>query len=171
MDITFTKTANRNYEILIRRDDGVTLELRTFDRPAGLPHDIAHFIVESELHLERGLWGLLAAGVLFGIVRVTSGRLRPRALEQSRELEKKAGQHSIEAPVLVAVVLSIAEDGLDSDWRKVSFRLKDAWQPRRSQRGPITHDEVRRACHRLREAEHQWEELPLGGSMNVKWAT
>jgi hypothetical protein len=46
MEITFTKTALRKYEVLVRRDDGVVLEVRSFDRPVRLPHDIAHFVVE-----------------------------------------------------------------------------------------------------------------------------
>jgi hypothetical protein len=32
----------------------VLLEVRSFDRPRRLPHDIAHFLVESELQLEHG---------------------------------------------------------------------------------------------------------------------
>jgi len=57
MEITFTKTAGRKYEVLVHRDDGVVLEVQSFDRPVRLPHDIAHFVVESELSLKHGLWG------------------------------------------------------------------------------------------------------------------
>lgn len=171
MEITFTKTALRKYEVLVRRDDGVSLELRSFDRPARLPHDIAHFVVESELSLGHGVWGLLAAGVILPNVRVASGRLRPRAAERSRSLLTGAGrlQHTTEAEVVVAVVQSIAEDGVEEDWPEVRSRLEDAWRPHRSQRGPVNHEEVRRACRRLREAERVWEGLAVGGSMTVEW--
>lgn len=171
MEITFTKTAQRDYEVLVRRDDGVLLELRSFDRPARLPHDIAHFVVESQLSLEHGLWGLLAAGVILPNMRVASGRLRPRVAERTRSLLKEAGrrQHTTEAEVLVAVVLRIAEDGVDEDWSKVNSRFNEAWQPRWSQRGPISHDEVRRACQNLREVEQKWKALMVGESMTVKW--
>lgn len=171
MEITFTKTARRKYEVLVRRDDGVLLAVRSFDRPARLPHDIAHFVVESELSLQYGLWGLLAAGVILPNVTAASGRPRPRAAEQSRSLLKEAGQrqHTTEAEVIVAVVQRIAEEGADDDWPKVLSRLNDAWRPRRSQRGPISHDEVRRACRRLREAEREWAGLAAGESMTVRW--
>jgi hypothetical protein len=171
MEITFTKTAPRNYEVLVRRDDGVVMDLRSFDRPAGLPHDIVHFVVENELSLERGLWGLIAAGALLPNASVASGRLNPRAAERSRSLLKEAGQqqHDTEAEVLVAFVQRIAEEGIEGDWPKVSARLNDVWRPRRSQREPIGHEEVLRACRRLREAEQKWEGLTVGESMTVEW--
>ena len=169
MEITFTKTAERKYAVLVRRDDGVVLEVPSFDRPAGLPHDIAHFVVESELSLERGFWGLLAAGVVLPNVSIAAGRLRPHAAERSRALLKEAGQHPTEAEVLVSVMLRVAGEGVDGNWTEVHSRLDGAWRPRRSQRGPISHDEVRRACRRLREVERQWEALPVGESMSLRW--
>lgn len=170
MEITFTKAAPRKYEVLLRRDDGVVLAVPSFDRPARLPHDIAHFIVESELGLQRGFWGLLAAGVIFPNMSVASGRVRPHAAERSRSLLKEAGQQPIEAEVLVSVLLGIAEEGVDEDWPEVSARLNNAWRPRRSQRGPVSQDEVRRVCRRLREVAEQWEALRVGEGMTVRWA-
>jgi len=40
-----------------------------------LPHDLAQFVVESELGLEQGFWGLLAKGATFKSV---SGRSQTR---------------------------------------------------------------------------------------------
>lgn len=169
MEITFTKAARRKYQVLVRRDDGVVLEVPSFDRPARLPHDVAHYVVESELCLGCGFWGLLAAGALHPGVSVASGRLRPHAAEQSRAVLKEAGQHPTEAEVLVSVMLGIAEAGVDEDWPEVSSRLNNAWQPRRSQRGPISHGDVQRVCRRLREVECQWEALPVGECLTVRW--
>ena len=169
VEITFTKAAGRKYQIRVRRDDGVVLEVPSFDRPARLPHDIAHYVVESELCLARGFWGLLAAGALLPGVRVASGRLRPRAAERTRAVLKEAGQEPTEAEVLVSLMLGVAEDGAEEDWPEVSSRLKDAWQPRRSRRGDITRVDVRRVCRRLREAAERWEALPVGAEMTLSW--
>ena len=169
MEITFTKAARRKYQVLVRRDDGVVLEVPSFDRPARLPHDIAHYVVESELCLGCGFWGLLAAGALYPGVSVVLGRSRPHAAERSRAVLKKAGQHPTEAEVLVAIMLGIAEEGIDEDRSAVSSRLNGAWQPRRPQRGPINHGDVERVCQRLREVESQWEALPVGESLTVRW--
>ena len=65
LEITFAKKGLRDYQVVVKRDDGVLLKVQSFDRPIRLPHDMAHFVVENELRLEHGFWGLLAAGVLF----------------------------------------------------------------------------------------------------------
>src|SRR4030095_501740 len=83
LKITFAKKGLRDYQVFVRRDDGVLLQVESFDRPTRLPHDMAHFVVENELRLEQGFWGLLAAGVLFTNMRLAAGRLRPRARAQS----------------------------------------------------------------------------------------
>src|SRR4029434_1928753 len=127
MEITFAKTARRDYEVLVQRDDGVLLRVQSFDRPLRLPHDIAHFVVENELQLEHGFWGLLAAGVMFTNTRVASGRPRQHAAEQSRSVLKRVGQQPIEAEVLVSVMLKIAEDRGDQEWRLVKAQLEAVW--------------------------------------------
>ena len=169
MEITFAKKGLRDYQVVVKRDDGVLLKVQSFDRPILLPHDMAHFVVENELRLEHGFWGLLAAGVLFSNTRVAAGRVRPRARERSRSVLKEVGQQPIEAEVLVSVMLSIAEERVDEDWRKVQTRLDEVWKPRKSQRGPISHDEVRRVCSELRSAEEQWRALSVGQSTTVVW--
>jgi hypothetical protein len=94
----------------------VLLQVQSFDRPRRLPHDIAHFVVENELQLEHGFWGLLAAGVMFSNMRVVAGRVRQDAAERSRSFLKRVGQEPIEAEVLVSVMLSIAEERAESKW-------------------------------------------------------
>ena len=61
----------------VLRDDGVSLEVQSFDRTSTFPHDVAHYIVERELKLEHGFWGCVASGGVFGSVRVIAGRRRP----------------------------------------------------------------------------------------------
>jgi hypothetical protein len=171
LEITFAKKGPRDYQVVVRRDDGVLLNVRSFDRTLRLPHDIAHFVVETELGLEHGFWGLLAAGVLFNNMRVAAGRVRPRARERSRSVLKEVGQHPIEAEVLVSVMQGIAEERADEHWRTVQARLDAVWKPRKSQRGPISHDEVRRVCRELRVAEEKWRALSVGQSITVVWGS
>ena len=163
MDVIFTKTTTRRYDAQVERD-GVVLSVQTFDRPARLPHDIAHVIVENGLMLKYGFWGLIAAGVLFSNVRVVSGRLRARAAERSRALLKRARQYSTEAEILVSVILEIAELGLE-DWQQIESRLKRVWQPAKSQRSPLHRLEVMNVCCQLRDAERDWKALPIGGTL------
>jgi hypothetical protein len=64
LEITFTRTGPRRYRTSVRRD-GTVFELRGFDRPAELPHDLAHFVVEREVGCRFGFCGCIAAGANF----------------------------------------------------------------------------------------------------------
>jgi|SRR5271166_5005997 len=67
MQITFRKTSDRTLETTVLRDDGVTVQLRGSCRKSELPHDLSHYMVETELGLERGFWGCIGkGGALFG---------------------------------------------------------------------------------------------------------
>jgi hypothetical protein len=61
MFVTITKGHDRDH-IRCLRDDGSVCET-TFGKKGPLPHDAIHLIVESEVGLNWGFWGLVAAGV------------------------------------------------------------------------------------------------------------
>jgi hypothetical protein len=67
MEIRFTKKADGNHMLTVIRDDGsVTRDyLVPGMSPAGesaIPHDLVHVIVENELGLSRGVYGLINTG-------------------------------------------------------------------------------------------------------------
>jgi hypothetical protein len=169
VEITFTKTDQRKYETLVRRDDGVLLSVQSPDRPASLPHDIAHYLVERELKLERGFWGSVAAGAVFGGMHVISGRRSPHAEDRSKAAMKAAGQQLTVAEIYVSVMQSVVRDGKEGDWPAVRARLDEAWRPFRGPRWPVSAEEALRVCQALREAETQWQALPVGQSITVTW--
>jgi transposase len=84
LEITFTKTGARSYEVVARRDDKVVVRVQTADRPQGLPHDMAHYLVERGLGFERGFWGAVAAGAVFKGMQVVSGRRSPHRSNRTR---------------------------------------------------------------------------------------
>src|SRR5262245_11211200 len=53
---------------------------------AVLPHDLVHFTVERALGMSDGIWGAVAAGVVFRSMRHHSGRRRPHAAQRSAAL-------------------------------------------------------------------------------------
>ena len=169
MEITFTKTGQRKYEVLARRGDKVVLRVQTPDRPQSLPHDLAHYLVERELGFERGFWGSVAAGAVFGGMQVVSGRRPPHAAERSKAVIKAAGQQLTAAEIYVSVMLRVAREGREGDWPGVCSLLDEAWRPFRGPRKAVSHEGVSRACRALREAEREWQELPVGQSLTVSW--
>src|ERR671916_3103834 len=90
LDVQVFKGPTRRYRSILRRADGVAVELEggSYNRVGAreLPHDIAHLIVEDELGLDCGLWGVLAAGGLFPNMAIESGRQKPHAARRGREV-------------------------------------------------------------------------------------
>jgi hypothetical protein len=169
MKITFTRTGERTYTTVAARDDGVTLHVPSHDRPALLPHDLAHFIVEQELGLKQGFWGSVAAGALFPGMTVVSGRQPPHAADRSRSIIRAMGQLGTEAEVLVGVLVKIAHAGMEENWEAARSILVREWRPNRPSRDLPTAEEVRRVSARLREAQADWQSLPIGESLTVTW--
>lgn len=170
MEITFTKTGPRAYEAVVSRDDGVVLRVPSPDRPAGLPHDIAHYLVERELGLERGFWGCVAAGAVFDNIRVVSGRRRPHAAERSKEMIKAARTQLATSELYALVLLGVAREGKEADWPGVVARLDEVWRPFREPRRPVSAEEAVRVCRVMRETEARWLALPVGQGLTVSWA-
>jgi hypothetical protein len=171
MEIRFTKTGERTYEVLALRDDGVTLRVRTPDKPLTIPHDMVHYVVERELSFERGFWGSIAASMIFGTVQVVSGRQPPHAAERSAALIKASYRQQAAAELYVAVLQRVASEGKEQDWRYVSSCLDEVWRPFRWPRPPVTAEDAVRVCRALREAESLWTALPVGESIKVTWAS
>jgi len=169
MEITFTKTGARTYEVVVRRDDGVTLRVRTPDKPLKIPHDMAHYVVERELKMERGFWGSIAAGAVFGTVQVVSGRQPPHAAERSAALIKASYKEQAAAELYVAVMQNVAAEGRGADLRYVNSCLDEVWRPFRWPRPPVTAEDALRVCRALREAEDDWAALAVGESVTHTW--
>jgi hypothetical protein len=169
MEITFTKTGARSYEVVARRDDQVVIRVQTPDRPQGLPHDMAHYLVERGLGFERGFWGAVAAGAVFKGMQVVSGRRPPHAAARSKAIIKAEDHQLAAAELYVSVIQSVARERKEGDWAGVNARLDEVWRPFRKPRKAVTREGVARVCEALRAAEREWGELPVGGSVTVSW--
>jgi hypothetical protein len=70
MRIELHKEHGTRYRSTLHRADGVVVALEggSWNRIGGpvgrVPHDLAHLVIEQQLGLPRGLWGVLAAGGL-----------------------------------------------------------------------------------------------------------
>jgi hypothetical protein len=125
MRVTFPRLPDhqRAYA-LVERDDGVVYLLYGGTAGPRLPHDIMHFVVERELRIRDGIWGGIAAGVVFDSMRHVSGRRPPHAAERSRQLLRGFLDHGLRAELLTDLVSSAAAlDTLTADRIR---RLADA---------------------------------------------
>ena len=109
MRVTFPRLPDheRAYA-LVERDDGA--QYRLYGGKAGprLPHDIVHFVVERELGIPDGIWGGIAAGVVFESMRHVGGRRPPHAAERSRELLADFRTRGLRAELLADLVGCVA---------------------------------------------------------------
>jgi hypothetical protein len=96
---------------LVERDDGAVYRLYGGQAGPRLPHDIMHLVVERELRIGDGIWGGIAAGIIFDSMQHVSGRRPPHAGERSRELLASFRQRGLRAEVLANFVECVA--GLD----------------------------------------------------------
>jgi len=107
MEIVMTRTAEGRSTTLVRRDDGVTLELPSYAPLHRLPHDLAHFVVERTLGLLWGFWGSIAAGAVFAGVEVLPRKRAARVEELSRQVMKGVSSRVTEAEAVVGSVVEI----------------------------------------------------------------
>lgn len=162
MDILFTQSGHRRVETVVTRQDGVRLSVPVYGPLDPIPHDLAHYVIEQELGLKDGFWGSVAAGALFGGMKILSGRQRPHAAERSCAVLAAHRQGIVVAEVLVGVALSAVK----------GMNLDDAQLPIDT---PLvrTRDDLHTLIAQLRPALDsmctRWQAIPLDGTLNVVW--
>jgi len=109
MRVTFPRLPDhaRGYA-LIERDDGAVYQLYGGTAGSRLPHDILHLVVERELRIGDGIWGGIAAGVVFDTMRYVRGRRVPHPAERSGQLLRGFCYPRQHAELLAELVSSAA---------------------------------------------------------------
>jgi hypothetical protein len=155
------------YETTIVRDDGVRFALRGPDCTFAMPHDIAHYVVEKALGLDRGFWGRVAVGATFPSMSYVGGRRKPKAAETSKSVLKAQPEQLSEAEVLVRIFSETIRDGYDETAPVLFVRLKD----RRAANGTrqINAAQIAAIFAQYRELRSRWADLPVGGSIELRW--
>jgi hypothetical protein len=167
--IEFFKPERRRYRSVLHRRDGLVVELDGggYNKVGGpareLPHDLAHFVVEDALELEAGLWGVLAAGGMFGHAKVIAGRRAPHAARRAQAVVDAAGDRLSQAEMLTRFVCDLALDGADRDVRRLKAAAGERWW----RETPA--EQLERACRALRETSVRWRDLRPGEALTVVW--
>jgi hypothetical protein len=66
-------TPEGHYETVDTRADGVSFHVKGVAHAFAIPHDLAHFVVERALKLDRGFWGSVADGAVFQSMTYIAG--------------------------------------------------------------------------------------------------
>jgi hypothetical protein len=168
--VEFIKGETNRYRSVLQRPDGVHVEFeggsynKVGGRPGAVPHDIAHLIVEDELALTGGVWGVLVAGGLFRHARVIRGRQAPHAAERGRAIVEAAGDRITQAEILTRAVCDVARGELPPGHAELRRAIGDRWWTE-----GLTVDALDRCRTRLHAAATDWAALPAGGTLTGRW--
>lgn len=161
MRVTVKKTTERPV-IIVARDDGVSLRVRTPDRKFSPPHDLIHFVVENGMRLQRGFWGSVAKGAKFASVEVIDGRQKPRANEKSAEVIKANEAYLSEAEMIVGAFQRVLHEDMRPPQEVLRRLLQASGRKVETDLLPPTWD-------RLVSFRDQWESLPVGQAIQLEW--
>lgn len=162
--IDFIKQEGTRYRSVLQRPDGVTIAFeggsynKVGGRHGAVPHDLAHLVVEDELGLANGVWGVLLAGGLFRHVSVVGGRQAPHAARRGAEVVAAARESVMQAEILTRAVCDVSRGALPPDPAALRRAVGARWWLER-----LTEEAIERCDRRLREGAADWAALAVGG--------
>src|SRR5262245_2512399 len=89
MQVRFRRAAERQYAVTVFRDGLAPCEIGGPGYDARMPHDLQHFIVESELGIQNGIFGFLAAGGQAGGDEHEPGRAASRRRRKAKRRDQR----------------------------------------------------------------------------------
>ncbi len=141
MEVVFCKLSDDRHVVRVRRDDGTTDSVE-LDSRSFLRHDLAHYAVEVELGLSRGVWGSVARG----------GSLAGPGLDG----DDMAIAEQISGPAQTMMRTGADADEIEQVLRRVAPSLS-------------TPDLAKRLHRRLRSLAGHWASTAYGGEMGLRW--
>jgi hypothetical protein len=114
MKLTITRLHDDGtYKTVVARGDGVSYQVKGVAHKFAIPHDLAHFVVEKTLGLDKGFWGSIAEGAVFKSMSYIGGRRKPKAAERSELILKSNANWLNDAEALVRIFNDTFEQGHD----------------------------------------------------------
>ena len=167
MQVYFQKLSQAMYRVIAFRADGVSLTISQ-GRQLSLPHDLAHFVVESELDMKNGFWGCVAQGAIFDGMVVTAGRQKPYARSQSSKIIKHHRDELFEAEDVVRRLTIAARVGKSVSTSSRDLEKLNQYYPNGRYKQLISAD-FERIISIIRGLTDKWKSLPEEGYIQVHW--
>jgi hypothetical protein len=166
MRLTLHRTDDRRHWTAIERDDGASFEVRGIGFMGALPHDLAHFVVETELGLARGFWGTVAGGGIFDSMKPVAGK-RPFHADAKSAALIKANQDDLnDCELLVGAFTEAVDKGLPH----VLLALSRFQKAGAVKNAAVTNADALRVHNAMLAGKAEWLATPLGGAMTMTWA-
>lgn len=185
LEIHFRRTGERRYAVTVYRNGQPLLEMN----PAPgydplMPHDLLHFIVESELGLRQGIFGQIAEGGTAGTFHPVASsdessrdtaRRRRRASKRGESLLHNGQQESAQSERATSICLHewLARSADPARKKLGTAMALQAKQIRgqlpAAENQALSEAAVKRICGRMDELSARWSALSIGESLTVTW--
>lgn len=152
--------------VVVHRRDGVTFEMRSYDRKFRVPHDLAHAVTERDLGLRAGVFGCIAAGAVYGSMRVIAGSPRHDAAVRSARVIKANARSLTLAEVLSGVMHDAVEGSRTGPLFKI---MRAAWGSVEERPFPYTEPTLAAVAEKLRALTERWSALAPGEELDFAW--
>lgn len=170
MQLAVKRLDDRRYETLITRSDGVRYLVKGVGHMGTIPHDLAHFVVETALEIRQGFWGSVAAGGLFTSLAHVDGRRRPHAERRSAEVLRNNKGIMTEVEILVGLFDKAFGHGLSPESGTLKKLLRDyTWTPLGGRKRMFSDGEIRAVAESWKEMRTAWNGLEVGGTLELTW--
>lgn len=156
LEAVFVRHPGWRVRIYVRRVDGTSTGWDFPGSSESLPHDLCHLVIEDELGLTDGFWGLVDQGAEVGMVNNQSTLMR-----HGRRLADEPGvdlSGLVSAEAAVAVLTGHPLPGAD---------LEDCLARTEAARSAIGGGVLENVRLRLADLADAWQELDEGGSLRL----
>lgn len=184
LEIQFRRTGERRYAVTVHRTGQPPMEMN----PAPgydplMPHDLLHFIVESELGLRQGIFGQIAEGGTAGTFAAVAAagqnnreaaRLRRRENRRGDKLLREGREDSVQSEYATYICLQEWLKAADPARKKFAPEMGSPARQNRSQQlsaenQPLNEAMLKRICARMDELSARWAALEIGQGLTVTW--
>ncbi|MDX2040499.1 MAG: hypothetical protein SF097_04580 [Acidobacteriota bacterium] len=185
LEIQFRRTGERRYAVTIHRSGQPTLEMNPapgYD--SAMPHDLLHFIVESELGLRQGIFGQIADGGTAGTFRAVqspgedrreAARSRRRETQRGSKLLRQGQEDSMQSERATVICLyEWLAQSADTARRTLAAEMAVNARHIRSQltaaeSKALNESAIKRICAQMEELSQQWAALKIDQALTVFW--
>ena len=166
MLVIFQRTGRRQYRVEVRRSPFVAVEMNPAPGYDDLmPHDMMHLVVESQLGIERGIFGQIAAGggtfrVIPDASKTTrdAARQRRRLTDRGKKMMRDGRDDCLQSEAAVYMC-----------WQQWRARSESTNVSKTSPPAGLSQEKLEQIFHHLDELSLYWSRLNVGESMTVQW--
>jgi len=150
VEISIVKSEGGPHRAVVSRPGREVAQFAVYDYGPTLPHDLVHYVVEDELRIEFGFWGLLAAGAKLQSVQAYGARDPRRIPKDEDPLVRAHVEQLLNAERFAAAFSGLPGAAVDRDL--------DA----------ATAERIR---SRIDELNRRWQATPAGDVFRLAWPT